>query len=55
MFFHFLNFSQCVVSMFGYKKINNVTKLKVHSKGIYIYFFNPFSRTRINGSFGLQR
>ncbi len=39
MLFHFLNFSQCVVCMFGHKPIN----LK-----------NPFSRTTTNGSFGLQ-
>ncbi len=33
MLFHFLNFSQCVVCMFGHKKIYKVTNLKVHSKG----------------------
>ncbi len=35
MLFHFLNFSQCVVCMFGHKKIYKVTNLKVHSKGRY--------------------
>ncbi len=39
MLFHFLNFSQCVVCMFGHKKIYKVTNLKVHSKGRYIFFF----------------
>ncbi len=39
MFFHFLNFSQCVVSMFGHKTIYKVTNLKVHSKGRYSSFF----------------
>ncbi len=54
MLFHFLNFSQCVVSMSGHKKIYNVTNLKVHSKGRYFDFKNPFSRTTTNGSFGQQ-
>ncbi len=56
MLFHFLNFSQRVVCMFGHKKIYKVTNLKVHSKGRYFVFFflNPFSRTTTNGSFGLQ-
>ncbi len=27
--FHFLNFSQCVVCMFGHKKIYKITNLKV--------------------------
>ncbi len=31
MLFHFLNFSQCVVCMFGHKKIYKITNLKVHS------------------------
>ncbi len=31
-------FSQCVVCMFGHKKIYKVTNLKVHSKGIYFLF-----------------
>ncbi len=31
--FHVLNFSQCVVSMFGHKTIYKVTNLKVLSKG----------------------
>ncbi len=35
MLFHFLNFSQCVMCMFGHKKIYKVTNLKVHSKGRY--------------------
>ncbi len=39
MLFHFLNFSQCVVCMFGHKKIYKVTNLKVHSKGRYFLFF----------------
>ncbi len=39
MLFHFLNFSQCVVCMFGHKKIYKVTNLKVHSKGRYFFFF----------------
>ncbi len=38
MLFHFLNFSQCVVCMFGHKKIYKVTNLKVHSKGRYFVF-----------------
>ncbi len=42
MLFHFLNFSQCVVCMFGHKKIYKVTNLKVHSKGRYFIFKNPF-------------
>ncbi len=55
MLFHFLNFSQCVVCMFGHKKIYKVTNLKVHSKGRYLVKKkNPFSRTTTNGSFGLQ-
>ncbi len=33
MLFHILNFSQCVVCMFGNKTIYKVTNLKVHSKG----------------------
>ncbi len=33
MLFHFLNFSQCVVCMFGQKTIYKFTNLKVHSKG----------------------
>ncbi len=39
MLFHFVNFSQCVVCMFGHKTI-----YKVHSKGRYFVFFNkiPF-------------
>ncbi len=47
-FFHFLYFSQCVVCMFGHKKIYKVTNLKVHSKGRYFLFLNPFSRTTTN-------
>ncbi len=35
MLYHFLNFSQCVVCMFGHKTIYKVTNLKVHSKGRY--------------------
>ncbi len=35
MLFNFLNFSQFVVCMLGYKKIYNITNLKVHSKGRY--------------------
>ncbi len=35
MLFHFLNFSQCVVCMFGHKTIYKVTNLKVHSKRRY--------------------
>ncbi len=54
MLFHFLNFSQCVVCMFGHKPIDKVTNLKVHSKGRYFIKKNPFSRTTTNGSFGLQ-
>ncbi len=45
MLFHFLNFSQCVVCMFGHKTIYKVTNLKVHSKGRYFVFFffkSPF-------------
>ncbi len=38
MLFHFLNFSQCVVCMFGHKKIYKVRNLKVHSKGRYFVF-----------------
>ncbi len=52
MLFHFLNFSQCVVSMFGHKMIYKVTNLKVLSKKEDILFKkNPFSRTT---TFGLQ-
>ncbi len=36
MLFHFLNFSQCVVCMFGHKTIYKVTNLKVHSKAVGI-------------------
>ncbi len=56
MLFHFLNFSQCVVCMFGHKKIYKVTNLKVHSKGRYFVkkIKNCFSRTTTNSSFGLQ-
>ncbi len=35
MLFHFLNFSQCVVCMFGHKTIYKVTNLKVYSNGRY--------------------
>ncbi len=35
MLFHFFNFSQCVVCMFGHKTIYKVTNLEVHSKGRY--------------------
>ncbi len=38
MLFHFLNFSQCVVCMFGHKNIYKVTNLKVYSKGRYFVF-----------------
>ncbi len=38
MLFHFLNFSQCVVCMFGHKTIYKVTNLEVHSKGRYFVF-----------------
>ncbi len=31
--FNFLNFSQCVVSMFGHKTIYKVTNLKATPKG----------------------
>ncbi len=31
-----------------------VTNLKVHSKELFEFFFNSFSRTITNGSFGLQ-
>ncbi len=56
MLFQFLNFSQCVVCMFGHKTIYKLTNLKVHSKGRYLVSDkkNPFSRTTANGSFGLQ-
>ncbi len=55
MLCHFMNFSQCVVCMFGHKTIYKVTNLKVHSKGRYFVLKkNPFSRTTTNGSFGLQ-
>ncbi len=41
--------------MFGNITIYKVTHLKVHSKGRYfIFFLNPFSITKTNGSFGLQ-
>ncbi len=36
MLFHFLNFSQFVVCMFGHKNIYKVTNLKVHFKGRYL-------------------
>ncbi len=49
MLFHFLNFSQCVVCMFGHKTIYKVTNLKVHSKGRYLVFkkipFQELQRT----------
>ncbi len=38
MLFHFSNFSQCVVCMFGHKNIYKVTNLKVHSTGRYFVF-----------------
>ncbi len=38
MLFHFLNFSPCVVCMFGHKKICKVTDLKVGSKGRYFVY-----------------
>ncbi len=38
MLFHFLNFSQCVVCMFGHKTIYKVTNLKVHSNGRNLVF-----------------
>ncbi len=48
MLFHFLNFSQCVVSMFGHITIYKVTTLKVHSKGRYfgdIFFLFLFKNS----------
>ncbi len=43
MLFHFLNFSQCVVCIFGHKKIYKVANLKVHSRGRYFVFLKiPF-------------
>ncbi len=39
MLFHFSNFSQCVVCMFGHNNIYKVTNLKVHSTGRYFIFF----------------
>ncbi len=33
MLFHFFNFSQCVVCMFGHKTIYKVTNLKSTPKG----------------------
>ncbi len=43
MLFHFFNFSQCVVCMFGHKPIYKDTNLKVHSKGRYfVVFKTPF-------------
>ncbi len=42
MIFHFFNFSQCVVCMFGHKTIYKLTNLKVHSKERYfVVFFIP--------------
>ncbi len=38
MLFHFLNYSQSVVYVFGHKTIYKVTNLKVHSKGRYFVF-----------------
>ncbi len=55
MLFHFLNFSQCVVCMFGHKKRS--TKLQISKsspKGDISFFKNPFSRTTMNSLFGLQ-
>ncbi len=56
MLFHFLNFSQCVVCMFGHKKIYKVTNLKVHSKGRYFAFKKkiPFQELQRTTKFGLQ-
>ncbi len=56
MLFHFLNFSRCVVSMFGYQTIYKVTNLKVHSKGRYFVFFKSLFKNYNErlGSFGLQ-
>ncbi len=52
MLFHFLNFSQCVVCMFGHKTIYKVTNLKVHSKGIYFVFkkslFKNYKNARLD-------
>ncbi len=49
MLFHFFNFSQCVVYIFGHKTIYKVTNLKVHSKGRYLVFlqisFQELQRT----------
>ncbi len=36
MLFHFLNFSQCVVCMFGHKKIYKVTNLKLSFTAIHV-------------------
>ncbi len=46
MLFHFFNFSQCVVCMFGHKKST--------PKGDILFKKNPYSRTTMNSSFGLQ-
>ncbi len=53
MLFHFLNFSQCVLCMFGYKTIYKVTNSKIYSKGRYFVFI-LFKNYTANGSFGLQ-
>ncbi len=49
MLFHFFNFNQCVVCIFGHKTIYKVTNLKVHSKGRYFVFlqisFQELQRT----------
>ncbi len=53
MLFHFLNFSQCVVCMFGHKTIYKVTNLKVHSKGRYFVFKKSLFKN-YNERLGLQ-
>ncbi len=54
MLFHLLNFSQCVVCMFGHKRSTKLQISKSTPKGDILFFKNPFSRTTTNGSFGLQ-
>ncbi len=54
MLFHFLNCNQCVVCMFGYKKIYKVINLKSTPKADILFKKNHFSRTTTNSWFGLQ-
>ncbi len=49
MLYHFFNFSQCVVFIFGHKQSTNLQISKSTPKGDISGFLNPFSRTTTNG------